>query len=112
MSKPIFINIADLRDPKDTAGRSYRQVNAEKSHGIAVGTLVEIRTEEGGGEGVRMYVVSHGRDCDMTPLYYLSADKHDTEERMPGFRNPGWTGGFSEDSLSIVPMPKKKGKAK
>ena len=62
-----MINIADLRDPDDPQGRSYRQVNADRTHGIPVGALVEIIDT-----GVRMFVVWHGRDCDQTPLYWLS----------------------------------------
>lgn len=63
-----MINLADLKDPKDPLGRSYREVNAEMNHKIPIGTLVELES------GVRVFVVLHNRDCDQTPLYSLSID--------------------------------------
>lgn len=95
-----IINIADLKDPDDSAGRSYRQVNAEKVHNIQIGSLVEVESN-----GVRMFVVCHGRDCDQTPLYYLSSDKDDVVQHNPSFRNTGWDGGYAEDSLVIIKLP-------
>ena len=92
----ILINIADLRDPDDPQGRSYRQVNAEKTHSIPIGALVELEN------GARLFVVHHGRDCDQTPLYWLSADEDDTEQERAGWMNYGWTGGYSEDSLTVI----------
>jgi hypothetical protein len=91
-----FINIADLQDPDDAQGRSYRQVNAEKVHKIPIGTLVELET------GVRLFVVYHGRDCDQTPLYYLSHDQEDITPKYKNFRNESWTGGYPEDSLKLI----------
>jgi hypothetical protein len=92
-----FINIADLTDPSDSQGRTYRQINRTKSHSIPVGSLVEY-TET----GVRLFVVMQGRDCDETPLYWLSPDKDDTEVERPGFRNQSWIGGYPECSLRVV----------
>lgn len=92
----VLINIADLRDPRDPQGRSYRQVNAEKPHNIPLGALVELPS------GVRLFVVHHGRDCDQTPLYYLSPDSDDTTEERPGWRNRSWSGGYSEISLTPI----------
>lgn len=91
-----LINIADLRDPDDPQGRSYRQVNAEKQHRIPIGALVELPT------GARLFVVHHGRDCDQTPLYYLSADADDTTKEREHFRNSSWVGGYSESHLTPV----------
>lgn len=62
----ILFNIADLRDPDDPQGRSYREVNAAKVHRYPIGALVEFN------HGPRLWVVHHGRDCDQTPLYSLS----------------------------------------
>lgn len=92
-----MINIADLRDPDDPAGRSYREVNADRIHGIPVGALVEIESS-----GVRLFVVYRGRDCDQTPLYWLSPDKNDTVKERESFANHGWHGGYAEYSLTIV----------
>ena len=91
-----IINIADIKDPNDPQGRSYREVNNAKEHNIPIGVLVELE------DGVRLWVVQHGRDCDGTPLYELSADKDDTTPERVGFRNRGWTGGYSEDSLKVI----------
>lgn len=101
-----FLNVADLRDPTDPAGRSYRQVNADKTHKIPIGSLVELPT------GARMFVVYQGRDCDMTPLYWLSAKRDDTEHDRPGFANRGWYGGVDEESLCVVPEVEATEKAK
>ena len=91
-----IIRISDLPDPTDPKGRSYREVNAEKNHAIPIGTLVQIET------GVRLFVVYHGRDCDQTPLYYLSHDREDIIQEDPCFKNQSWIGGYPEESLAIV----------
>jgi len=94
---PVEItNVADLPDPDDAQGRSYRQVNAEKTHELAIGTLVELSC------GARAWVVSLGRDCDQTPLYWLALDKDDTKQHYPKMANPDWTGGYSADNLKVV----------
>lgn len=93
---PILINIADLKDPGDPQGRTYRQVNAEKQHAIPIGTLVELNN------GARLFVVHHGRDCDQTPLYWLSHDQEDTVQERAGWMNHKWVGGYPEESLMLV----------
>jgi hypothetical protein len=92
---PIQI-ISDLVDPDDPQGRTYKQLNADKTHGIPVGTLVELEN------GVRLFVVYQGRDCDQTPLYWLSVDKNDTVREDPRFLNSSWDGGYPESALSVV----------
>lgn len=91
-----FINIADLKDQNDSQGRTYREINNSTQHNIPIGTLVELK------DGVRLWVVFHGRDCDGTPLYELCHDKNDTKKKQEGFRNINWVGGYSEDSLKVV----------
>lgn len=61
----MIVNGADLQDPNDPKGRTYRQVNASKPHTIPVGSMVELDT------GERLRVMAHARDCDETPLYEL-----------------------------------------
>lgn len=65
-----IINVADLVDPGDFQGRTYRQINSELKHQFAVGDLIELTKYEG-YKGVRLYVVEQTRDCDQTPLYNL-----------------------------------------
>jgi hypothetical protein len=97
---PIFVNIADLKNPSDPQGRSYREVNLAKTHGIPVGTLVELR------QGARLFVVHHHRDCDGTPLYAMSHDRDDTVKHDERFHNSNWVHGYPEGSLKVVnPQP-------
>lgn len=91
-----FTFIHDFVDQTDPQGRTYKQINTSKSHDIPIGTLIELVS------GVRLFVVFHGRDCDMTPLYYLCHRQTDTEQKESGFRNPEWLGGFPQGTLTIV----------
>jgi len=76
--------------------------NQKKTHSIAVGTLVEVKYDNFFGDGAcevvhaRLWVVSHGRDCDGTPLYCLSS-------KNPNKRIiDGWRGGFREEDLTVT----------
>jgi hypothetical protein len=103
-----YVAIHDLKDPDDPLGRTYKEANAARTHAIAIGSLVEIVSDPewpSSADGVRLYVVSHGRDCDMTPLYYLSADREDTTQEREGWKNRGWVGGYSESSLAVIRAP-------
>lgn len=82
------MTVADIVCPDDPQGRTYRQINNAKTHAIPVGALVELLN------GVRLFVVWHGRDCDGTPLYWLS-HKNDV-------RKPYVGGGYLESSLKVV----------
>lgn len=77
----------DLIDPDDPQGRTYKQVNMEKKHNIALDSLVELES------GVRLFVTRQGRDCDMTPLYWLSPDKGTNHNQV---------GGYTETSLKVI----------
>lgn len=98
MSEITFLH--DMVDPEDPDGRTYREVNLEKIPGIPVGTLVEVKRS-----GVRLFVVAHRRDCDGTPLYCLGPDRENTRQLLPGMANPGWSCGYAEDSLTVLPNP-------
>lgn len=75
MSTP-FLFIHDLVNPK--TGKTYKQENLELQHAIPIGALVEAKIDAWFGEGAcwkihaRLWVVSHDRDCDGTPLYSIS----------------------------------------
>ena len=84
----IVINIADLKDPNDSQGRSYREVNVDKIHKMPLGSLVEIKS------GVMVFIVKHTRDCDQTPLYSLAIDPEDCLFSM--------VHGYDEESLKQI----------
>ena len=60
-----FQNVADLKDPNDKEGRTYREINNAKTHEIPMGS--KVRTHD----GMVLFVTEHTRDCDGTPLYSL-----------------------------------------
>lgn len=68
-----LVNVADLKNPE--TGLTYRQENAAKQHNIPLWSLVEVK-----GEGLRLYVCEHNRDCDQTPLYSLTMVKQEKYE--------------------------------
>jgi hypothetical protein len=86
-----FIILHDMVDPNDKQGRSYKQVNAEKTHNIPIGALVEDRT------GVRLFVVLQTRDCDQTPLYSLATSIEASDRK--------WSHGYDEDELTVIKQP-------
>lgn len=64
----MLINIADLPDPNDEQGRTYREINLATKHKYELGQLVEFE------DGVRLFITRHLRDCDGTPLYCFGFD--------------------------------------
>lgn len=70
-----FVNIADLKDPYDPEGRSYREVNNKRLHKLSVGDLVEVQIKDHESDRIRLYVTKLTRDCDGTPLYSLGESK-------------------------------------
>jgi len=101
-----IINVADLKDPEDPQGRSYRQINHAKPHNIPLGTLVEYNCASGHGDmesGLRMFVVLQTRDCDGTPLYSLGPVPHE-KQCHPHFGNDKWLNGYCEESLTPIRM--------
>jgi hypothetical protein len=99
MTEDRIITLADMRDPDDPAGRSYRQVNAAKTHGIPLRALVEIEDT-----GERLYVVLQGRDCNQTPAYWLAIHDYFTETHE-GIRAGMRTCGYPEHSLTVIRLP-------
>ena len=80
-------------------GRTYREDNLARKHGIPIGTLVEVQFDTWFGGGAcwkvhaRLWVVKHTRDCDGTPLYSLNRYR----TRMATLYH-----GFAEDSLLVI----------
>ena len=95
-----LINIADLVDPG--TGKTYRQMNLEKRHNIPTGALVEICDC-----GVRLFVAWQGRDCDGTPLYWLTPKREairwdNTHAPFGEYTLGACIGGYSEVSLREI----------
>lgn len=85
MSDMTFVNIANLVEAN---GKTVRQNNEAKGHTIPLGSLVEIHgldsedsLESEQLDGLRLFVVDHSRDCDGSPLYSLSFNKHAAKDR-------------------------------
>jgi hypothetical protein len=78
------------------SGKTWKEENLEKTHNIPIGSLVEVKRSEYSDpcEGVRLHVITHGRDCDGTPLYWLGVAGE-----------PHSNGGYSEDSLEVIAPP-------
>jgi hypothetical protein len=109
-----IINVADIIEPN---GKTIRENNRELTHGIPVGTLVEVQYDVWHGDGAcskvhaRLYVLAHNRDCDGTPVYTLGYDPEAYVEYSKKQVNKftvnalcGVKGGFSESSLTVVPV--------
>jgi hypothetical protein len=92
------IVLCDVVNP--SSGKTYREENLEKAHTIPIGALVEVHGDEDNpSNGSRLFVAWHGRDCDGTPLYWLSPTKDDADRPDAKSR---WIGGFAGESLRII----------
>lgn len=77
-----LFNIADLKDPSDPRGRSYREINNAAEHKYNVGQLVEFE------DGLRLFITKQTRDCDGTPLYWFGWGEKTVRRNYPedGFK--------------------------
>lgn len=111
----VLVAVHDLID-SDT-GQSFREMNLEKTHAIPLGTLVEIQSgsneedcEWGNGDGARLFVISHSRDCDGTPLYNMVHRLQDSggtssKQSLLNRMSKPVINGYSGDSLKIIAAP-------
>ena len=76
-------------------GKTWREENMEKTHNIPLGTLVET------DKGIRLWIVSHDRDCDGTPLYYLCFLENWKDTHL---NSKFKLGGYSEDCLTVIKL--------
>jgi len=86
-------------------GKTIKQNNLTIEHSIPFDTLVEVDIPYSEYHKMRMYVVSHERDCDGTPLYGLSyKGKRRTVMHEPYslLHNCSIFSGFSDECLKIV----------
>lgn len=65
INQPMNI-IHNLTDPK--TGNTYKEDNLKRDYAIPLHTLVEVSIEDSDENGLRLFVVSHDRDCDGTPF--------------------------------------------
>jgi hypothetical protein len=127
--KQVGSTICSISQMIEENGRTVRENNMERIHNIPVGTLVEVKFDNWHGDGAcakihaRMFVASCGRDCDGTPLYWLThrkppfykfrdlmsgdADAHPqpiTVNEFTFMENMyyGREGGFTESSLTVI----------
>lgn len=118
------MNTIFVADVVEKNGLTVRENNLKAEHKIPLGSLVEVDIEGHEENGVRLFVISHDRDCDGTPLYTLSFDKkageklkslkQELETLSPGsedcsiaryrynLADGSVTGGFSEYSLIVI----------
>ena len=131
-----FVFVGSLKNP-DT-GKTWSQENAEKTHNIPLGAIVECLSYVGqDGEdtnqhtGLRLFVVEHIRDFDKTPLYslsYMPLDEYVERTRLLTTFKLTWAdslmkrnvtapanvlinyciNGISEESLNVIKLPIKK----
>jgi len=85
------MNYVKIGDIVEDNGRTIRENNLEIEHNIPVGTLVNVEYEdnfEGGAYRkikAHLWIVYQGRDCDGTPLYWVS--KHNPNKEQLKFSN-------------------------
>jgi len=89
-----MVNVADLKDPNDSQGRTYRQVNNAKTHKFGIGVLVELNN------GVRLFTAKQTRDCDGTPLYSLTPESKKSPDNP--LNEIYWVHGYDEDGMREV----------
>ena len=67
-----------IHDLVEENGKTIKENNLALNHNIPIGTLVEVAFCSWLGNGAcekiqaRLWVISHDRDCDGTPLYTVS----------------------------------------
>jgi len=88
-----FINIADLKNPNDPQGRTYREINNANSHKFGLGVLVELES------GIRLFIAKQTRDCDGTPLYSLTPELLRDDYPLNKLK---WVHGYSEDGMKAA----------
>jgi len=95
------MEIKNIKDITENNGKTVKENNLEIKHNIPIGSLVEVKYDEWGGDGscikihARLWVVKHTRDCDGEPLYSLCKSplhKMDTKnEHIIYFKEPDYS---------------------
>lgn len=79
----------NYKDIKEKDGKTIEQNNLEKKHKYEIGSLVEYKPN-----GIRLFVHSHNRGCDGTPLYTLAYDMDPSIYET--------FSGFNEEFLTLI----------
>jgi len=100
-----------VSDIVEDNGKTIKENNMELGHNIPIDSLVEVKISNWYGDGAcmkahaRLWVVTHGRDCDGTPLYNLCQYKSEfceCIERNYGKMAVSYFSGYSEDALKVI----------
>lgn len=90
-----------LHNIKLNDGKTIKEHNLEKKHGIAIGALVETKYDEWFGDGActkihaRLFVTRQTRDCDGTPLYSIGPKRWDGDWESHG---------HAEEDLKVIEL--------
>lgn len=99
-----------MSDIEDDDGLTSKERNSKLEHAIELGSLVELSS------GVRAFVVHCGRDCDKTPLYWISLSPQPLFFKGSIYNDRGITheclwgkldGGYSEGSVTFIAGPER-----
>ena len=129
MSNKVIV-LADMKP--EGSSKTYRELNNELQHAIPLNSLVQMRrygkNVNGNSDyidntqGMILRVAKHGRDCDGTPLYYMSHMKAEDYESRMAFVSKGYMvldgmnwkgelfgpllyGGFGKDAIKLIALP-------
>lgn len=111
----------NVSDMKEKNGKTWKENNLAKTHKYPIDSLVEVKYDTWFGGGActkvhaRLFVFSHNRDCDGTPLYSLSQRRYSTinkgfrrglpnthEELAKSIIDQVVVNGMSEDSMTLI----------
>lgn len=93
-----------VHDIVEANGKTIKENNLAKPHSIPEGALVEVQFDEWYSDGAcakihaRLWVIVAGRDCDGSPVYWLSKYKTEADAKCFGSVH----GAFDADSLTVI----------
>lgn len=103
-------NVTMMSELVEANGKTIRENNMSLQHNIPLGSLVEVKFDDWHGGGAcakvhaRMWVSICGRDCDGTPLYWLTRETPDAIREIVEF----YTGRPAPDDLIKLPFEHKR----
>jgi hypothetical protein len=111
-----MIELMFVGDIVENNGLTVKVNNFKIKHNIPIGSLVEVKYDEWHGNGcckkvhARLFVIEQNRDCDGTPLYYLSHINKQVKDYLPEYNIGNLfkrqmmdiIGGFTEGELTVI----------